>query len=305
MSFKHPLLVLSSLGSSPSVIEESLLEIKDDSRECILDILVTENIESVNRLQAVLVMLYNTSRLAAQRCQRSKVFIRVLYNNDLLKIEQKNWDAVFTVENNHYHAENILKALKIDIPIITLKEDRNEIQNLELTGSNSLGAMPSHYYNTVAVGGTFDHLHDGHKILLSISAFLASQNLIIGITGEKLLINKKYKEFLETYEMRLKSVERFLATIAPRLNISTYKIEDICGPTAYIEEIDCLVLSAESANGGEYVNKVRREKGFNELEICTINVIGGNGSEDDNWMDKLSSTQLRKAEYEETLLESQ
>lgn len=36
---------------------------------------------------------------------------------------------------------------------------------------------------TVALGGTFDHLHSGHKILLSMAAWIAEKKLIVGITG--------------------------------------------------------------------------------------------------------------------------
>ena len=35
----------------------------------------------------------------------------------------------------------------------------------------------------VALGGTFDHLHAGHKILLTMAALVARSRLIIGITG--------------------------------------------------------------------------------------------------------------------------
>lgn len=35
-----------------------------------------------------------------------------------------------------------------------------------------------------ALGGTFDHLHAGHKILLSMGAWIAGDKLIVGITGE-------------------------------------------------------------------------------------------------------------------------
>jgi hypothetical protein len=35
----------------------------------------------------------------------------------------------------------------------------------------------------IIVGGTFDHLHAGHKILLSITAWTAVQKVICGVTG--------------------------------------------------------------------------------------------------------------------------
>lgn len=38
-------------------------------------------------------------------------------------------------------------------------------------------------YPVVALGGTFDHLHAGHKILLSMGAWIARRKLIVGITG--------------------------------------------------------------------------------------------------------------------------
>ncbi|ODV87742.1 hypothetical protein CANARDRAFT_193187 [[Candida] arabinofermentans NRRL YB-2248] len=152
-------------------------------------------------------------------------------------------------------------------------------------------------YPTVAVGGTFDHLHDGHRILLTAASFLAKSRLIVGVTGDELLKNKKYAEFLEDYEVRAQSVRDFITLIMPQQNVDIFMIQDVCGPTATIKEIDALVLSLETASGGSYVNKVRKEKGFPELEICEVAVIGG-GSKDDGFKDKLSSTQIRKMEYE-------
>jgi len=40
------------------------------------------------------------------------------------------------------------------------------------------------YYPVVALGGTFDHLHNGHKILLTISAWIASKKVICGVSGK-------------------------------------------------------------------------------------------------------------------------
>lgn len=38
-------------------------------------------------------------------------------------------------------------------------------------------------YPVVALGGTFDHLHAGHKILLSMAAWIAGKKIIVGVTG--------------------------------------------------------------------------------------------------------------------------
>lgn len=44
-------------------------------------------------------------------------------------------------------------------------------------------ATPS-LFPVVALGGTFDHLHAGHKILLTMAAWISSWKVIVGITGD-------------------------------------------------------------------------------------------------------------------------
>lgn len=145
-------------------------------------------------------------------------------------------------------------------------------------------------YDTVAVGGTFDHIHDGHKILLTIAVFLTIRKLIVGITDDELLKNKKYKEYLQSFEQRVSITEKFLKKVCSTQLFEIYKIVDVCGPTGYLKSIDCLVLSKESASGGDYVNKFRKSRQYPELEVFEIGLIGGEN--------KLSSTDLRRAEME-------
>ncbi|KAJ7457810.1 hypothetical protein FB451DRAFT_1509134 [Mycena latifolia] len=48
----------------------------------------------------------------------------------------------------------------------------------------SQAPQPSHRdFPVVALGGTFDHLHTGYKILLNMAAWIASEKLIVGVTG--------------------------------------------------------------------------------------------------------------------------
>jgi phosphopantetheine adenylyltransferase len=70
------------------------------------------------------------------------------------------------------------------------------------------------------VGGTFDHLHIGHKLLLTFTLFLASpvpqskpRKVIVGITTDKLLENKKHATVLEDWDIRQKRTAEFVESI--------------------------------------------------------------------------------------------
>lgn len=147
-------------------------------------------------------------------------------------------------------------------------------------------------YSTVAVGGTFDHLHAGHKVLLTIAGFLARDRLIVGITGPELLKNKQYAEVLQPFSTRKDLVVSFMKYVYPSLELEIEMINDIYGPTATIEDIQALVVSTETRDGGKSINAFRENKGWNKLEIIEIQLVGGNESEPE----KLSSTFLRKLE---------
>lgn len=149
-------------------------------------------------------------------------------------------------------------------------------------------------HDVVAVGGTFDHFHDGHKILLSASAFICAKELIVGITDHELLKDKKYKELLQSFEYRKHQVSHFISTFNPHIKLSVYPINDVCGPTGYIEDIDAIVVSKETVKGAAFVNDYRDKKGMRKLAVHIINVIGEDESGFEN---KLSSTQLREREY--------
>lgn len=46
---------------------------------------------------------------------------------------------------------------------------------------------PLQSYSDVVVGGTFDRLHNGHKLLLSVSCMLAENRLLVGVSDKDLL----------------------------------------------------------------------------------------------------------------------
>ena len=190
-------------------------------------------------------------------------------------------------------------------------------------------------HRSVAVGGTFDHLHAGHKLLLTMTALVleptsgldASKRtyLTIGITGDDLLHNKKYREEVETWEQRQSSVQRFLldflSYLSPEnslessesvkidqgrevhnilrsgLHIKYKEIFDPFGPTITDPNITALVISAETRAGGKAVNDKRAEKTWQALEIFEVDVLDakeGDGKQTENdFGSKISSTEIR------------
>jgi FAD synthase len=67
-------------------------------------------------------------------------------------------------------------GLTVDLP-----ESQTTGQSNSDAGLTAQESDPS--FPVVAIGGTFDHLHAGHKILLSMSAWLATEKIIVGVTG--------------------------------------------------------------------------------------------------------------------------
>eukprot|EP00124_Ichthyophonus_hoferi_P001598 Ihof_evm10s87 gene=Ihof_evmTU10s87 len=100
-------------------------------------------------------------------------------------------------------------------------------------------------YERVAVGGTFDHLHGGHKVLLSITALMTSHTAICAVSGDALLVNKKYKEQLESESLRMERAREFMELFRPDIEYKMCPLHDMYGPTVTDPLITALVVSLE------------------------------------------------------------
>ncbi|KAI0636704.1 Nucleotidylyl transferase [Trametes polyzona] len=130
-------------------------------------------------------------------------------------------------------------------------------------------------YPVVALGGTFDHLHAGHKILLSMGAWIASRKLIVGITstGDELLAKKEHREVLESLLTRAARTRGFLELFRPGIEHAIVPITDVYGPTGWDPDIQALVVSKETLPGAASIAKRRAEQGLSELRTFVIDVI--------------------------------
>ncbi|MFX0047570.1 MAG: pantetheine-phosphate adenylyltransferase [Candidatus Hermodarchaeota archaeon] len=143
--------------------------------------------------------------------------------------------------------------------------------------------------NKIGMGGTFDHLHDGHKYLLKI-ALNISNFVEIGLTTQELLKNKKAASKLEDYDTREKNLKNFISLITDlnRVNIVEIKNWDDMAKYSQDPDYEGLIVSQETYSNAVKLNELREEKGLNPIIIIVIPLL-----KDEN-NNKISSTAIRE-----------
>lgn len=143
--------------------------------------------------------------------------------------------------------------------------------------------MNSKKYNKVAVGGTFDKFHDGHKKLLS-TAFEIADSLEIGVTSDKF---GGMKGDIDSCEERMYNLKSFFKD---RSNFIIIPLEDPYGTTIYDDGFDAIVVSEETEPTAIEINEIRVSKGMKPLDIVVVSfVLAYDGI-------PISSTRIRRGE---------
>eukprot|EP00238_Polyblepharides_amylifera_P001254 CAMPEP_0196571530 /NCGR_PEP_ID=MMETSP1081-20130531/1687_1 /TAXON_ID=36882 /ORGANISM="Pyramimonas amylifera, Strain CCMP720" /LENGTH=313 /DNA_ID=CAMNT_0041888511 /DNA_START=125 /DNA_END=1066 /DNA_ORIENTATION=- len=143
-----------------------------------------------------------------------------------------------------------------------------------------------------AVGGTFDHMHAGHRLLLVNTALATSKTLYVGITVGDLLVKKKNFELLESYEVRAAAVVKFLKSLRPSLKVIPGPLSSDMSLAGTMKEIEGLIVSRETLPVTRAIQQFRQELGFPDLKIVIVDLVGAQSQELD--AEKLSSSTLRQ-----------
>ena len=115
-------------------------------------------------------------------------------------------------------------------------------------------------YSDIALGGSFDNIHNGHRLLLTESALVANSRILVGIADGPLLESKVLPELIKPVEERISNVRAYLSDLKPYIKHEVVAITDVYGPTAWDDKLECLVVSPETARGGEKINTERKRK---------------------------------------------
>lgn len=123
-------------------------------------------------------------------------------------------------------------------------------------------------FNYVVCGGTFDHLHDGHKEFLRF-AFSLGENVLLGITTDKYIQKYKNQEKIETFNFRKIVLIKFLKSEALFKNVEIVAIDDAYAPELFSKEnkIEAIIVTKQTLKGAKYINKLRKELGLKDLKI--------------------------------------
>jgi pantetheine-phosphate adenylyltransferase len=145
--------------------------------------------------------------------------------------------------------------------------------------------MKEKKYHKVAVGGTFDQFHQGHRILLE-KAFQIGEKVLIGVTSDEF---GGEKGEIEPCNIRMSNLNSLLNG---KSNYILARLEEHYGPTVEDESIDALVVSQETEPIAIEINNIRRENGLKPLDIITIDMILAEDGK------PISSTRIRRGEID-------
>lgn len=143
----------------------------------------------------------------------------------------------------------------------------------------------------VAVAGTFDIIHKGHKKLISM-AFEVGKFVLIGLTTDE-YANQIHKNHpIDDYSERRESLENYLKERNLENRSAIIPLNDPYGPAIDDSSIEGIIVSCESTENANIINNFRGKKGLKSLLIFSIEIeLAENGK-------PISTTRIRKGKIE-------
>ncbi len=146
-------------------------------------------------------------------------------------------------------------------------------------------------FQKVAVGGTFDQLHKGHKALLD-RAFEVAEKVVIGLSSDDFVSKMGKPHRTASYLERRRELEAFFAEQGLTTRAEIVPLNDPYGLTISSKGLEAIVVSQETAKIAQAINQKRQSAGTSPLHIFTVNMIP---AENDY---PISTTRIRSGEMD-------
>jgi pantetheine-phosphate adenylyltransferase len=146
-------------------------------------------------------------------------------------------------------------------------------------------------FRKVAVGGTFDEFHRGHKVLL-MKAFEIGAHVLIGLCTDEFVEKMGKPHVTAPYMERLNELRAFLEALGLADKAEIIPLGDPYGKTLTDKCIEALVVSEETEQTAIKINQKRSEAHMPLLAIVTISMVPAENCK------PISTTRIRKGEID-------
>ena len=146
-------------------------------------------------------------------------------------------------------------------------------------------------YTKVAVGGTFDTLHRGHKALLD-RAFEVGENVVIGLTSDTFVSKMGKPHKTAPYNQRCTELQAYLEKNGLAQRAEIVALNDPYGLTVSGKGLEALVVSVETQKTGQAINVERQKAGLAPLAIVLVDMVPADNRA------PISTTRIRKKEID-------
>jgi pantetheine-phosphate adenylyltransferase len=145
-------------------------------------------------------------------------------------------------------------------------------------------------FKVVALGGTFDYLHRGHRALLD-EGFEMGDTLLIGVVSDA-LAHSLGKLPEQHYNVRFMGVVKYIAEKHQRESFRLFQLQEPYGPLATDPAVEAVVVTPESFDRGMEANLIRAKSGLKAVHVVMVPLVLAEDGV------RISSTRIKRLEID-------